>query len=114
MARLTADAVALRREVEALRAEGAARAAFWEEANARTGPLDTLARLTDALPDGVWLTDLSYAPPELRFSGTTADGAAELVLALSEEDGFRDPALVGQVSRADEGRERFSILARVR
>jgi general secretion pathway protein L len=70
--------------------------------------LPTLARLSAALPDGTWLSDISVTGNRVGFDGES-NNAAQLVLALSAMPGFRNVGFSAPVTRAPGGGDIFSI-----
>lgn len=75
--------------------------------------LRVLALLTDALPDGTWLSDLT-----LKSGGLTIDGqsgnAAQLIGLLSAVPGLHDPGFTAPVTRTADGKaDLFSLHATV-
>ena len=81
------------------------------EAVPRTVVIEELSRI---LPDNVWLTELRIEGGVVEVSGY-APAAAGLVPILGRSSVLEDPALTASVTYdAREGRERFSLRARVR
>ncbi|MCW3783544.1 PilN domain-containing protein [Defluviimonas salinarum] len=109
LATLRTDAVTLRREVDALEGSAAERTAFLSSVVDRPKLVNTLRDMTVALPDTVWLSDLSFRPERLVLTGSAADSAADLVLTLTGRAGLSNPRLTGPVSRTPDGSERFEI-----
>jgi general secretion pathway protein L len=71
--------------------------------------LQTLAALTDALPDGTWLTDFTLKSGDLTIDGQSSN-AAKLIAVLAAAPGFHDPVFVAPVTRAMNGQaDIFSI-----
>jgi general secretion pathway protein L len=105
------EAVALRKRLSIAAAGQAAVAA------ARHGDtLQILAALTNALPDGTYLTDftLKAGDPAMKSRDLTIDGesadAARLIGVLSGAPGFQNPRFVAPVTRAINGQaDLFSI-----
>lgn len=120
--RIEARVEALGREVSAARAAalGAAdarRAAESGDAGRvalalrRDAPsaLETLAALSDALPDQAWLTRLDLQQAELTIAGYAEDAAA-LPAALAAASAFDAPRFLAPVTRdAVDGREVFTL-----
>lgn len=81
---------------------------------ARIGdPLQTLAVLTDILPDDTWLSALTLQAHTLIFTGQSAH-AAQLIATLSANPAFVEPAFASPVTRADaNGADLFSIRTKV-
>jgi general secretion pathway protein L len=75
--------------------------------------LQVLATLTDALPDGTWLSDLALKSGDLTMDGQS-DNAARLIGLLSAVPGLRDPNFTAPVTRTADGRaDQFSLHAAV-
>ena len=86
----------------------------FEQQRGRVGDaLQTLATLTDVLPDDTFLNELTLRARVLTISGQSA-GAARLIAALAAEHSIRNPAFAAPVTR-NEGThsEGFSIRAEV-
>lgn len=99
------QAVALRTRLAAARSGQAAIAAAAQAGD----PLQTLAALTDALPDGTWLTDFTLKSGDLTIDGQSSN-AAKLIAVLAAAPGFHDPVFVAPVTRAMNGQaDIFSI-----
>jgi general secretion pathway protein L len=81
---------------------------------ARVGDaLQTLAIVTDALPDDTYLTELSLRQRTLALSGESG-AAAKVIVALSAEPMLHKAEFVAPVTRAPiGGRDMFSIAAEV-
>ncbi len=76
-------------------------------------PLDTLASLTNLLPDDTYLTDLSLTGRKLTINGQSAS-AAKLIGLLSNDPSLRDPSFVAPVTRLETSHtDLFSIRADV-
>jgi general secretion pathway protein L len=72
-----------------------------------------LAALTNALPDGTFLTDFTLKSGDLTIDGQSSD-AARLISVLSAAPGFHDPSFIAPVTRAINGQaDLFSIRATV-
>ena len=72
-------------------------------------PLQSLALLTEMLPDDTYLTQLALRQRKLSISGRSA-GAARLIGALAANPLLRNPAFAAPVIRAEtNGAEAFSI-----
>ena len=102
------QAEALRRRI----LSSAAGADVFEEQRSRVGDaLQTLATLTDVLPDDTFLSELTLRARIVTISGQSA-GAAKLIAALAAEHSIRNPAFAAPVTR-NEGthNEGFSIRA---
>jgi general secretion pathway protein L len=102
-------------KVEALRkhlAEGAGGADILTAERARTGDvLQVLAALTEIIPDGTWLSELSLHQGKLSFSGQSP-AAAQLIPALAADPEFHNPAFAAPVTRAPDGHnDLFAIRA---
>lgn len=106
---LQTRAVALRQEVQTLRAAEAERAAFLDILFRRPVLVDTIRELTIALPDNVWLGTLEFRTDKVVITGEAQDSAANTVLLLSEKPRFGNPRLSGQVARTATNAERFQI-----
>jgi general secretion pathway protein L len=75
--------------------------------------MQVLAELTDALPDGTWLDDLTLKSGILTFDGQSADAAA-LIGRLSAAPGLQDPSFTAPVTRTADGKsDQFSLQAAV-
>ncbi len=75
--------------------------------------LQVLAILTEALPDGTSLSDLSLKSGDLTFDGRSTDAAA-LIGRLSAVPGIKDPSFTAPVNRtADGSADEFSLHATV-
>lgn len=79
---------------------------------ARTGDvLRILAAVTDVMPDGTWLSELSLHHGQLRIRGLSPS-AAHLIPALAEDPDFRNPAFAAPVTRGPDGHtDMFTITA---
>lgn len=102
-------------QAEALRRRAAAAAAGVDVLAAQRASsgdvLETLAVLTNALPDDTVLSDLSLHAHVIVMSGQSA-AAARLIAALAAEPGLRNPAFAAPVTRNDTTKtEEFSIRA---
>ena len=75
--------------------------------------LQVLATLTQALPDGTWLSDLSLKNGDLSMDGQSSD-AAKLIALLAAIPGLKEPSFTAPVTRSADGKEDlFSLHARV-
>lgn len=75
--------------------------------------MQVLAALTDALPDGTWLDDLTLKSGTLSLDGQSSDAAA-LIGRFSAAPGLRDPSFTAPVTRTADGRsDQFSLQAAV-
>jgi general secretion pathway protein L len=73
--------------------------------------LQVLAQLTDALPDGTWLDDLTLKSGLLTVDGQSSDAAA-LIGRLAASPGLRDPSFTAPVTRTADGKaDQFSLQA---
>ena len=71
--------------------------------------LQTLALLTNALPDGTWLTQLGLSRDDITISGQSTN-AANLIAALAVYPGLNDPSFTAPVTRIPGSRaDMFSI-----
>ena len=102
-------ATELRREVDDLRADRAARDAFLGEIIGRPRLVEIIRNLTVALPDDTWVSDLVYNGSGVVVSGATTQSAAELVLELSKRRDIINPRLSGPVARLPSGEESFEL-----
>ncbi len=86
----------------------------FEEQRGRVGDaLETLATLTDVLPDDTFLNELTIRARVVTISGQSA-GAARLIAALAAERSIRNPAFAAPVTRNEATHsEGFSIRAEV-
>jgi general secretion pathway protein L len=73
------------------------------EARQAGDALQVLAILTDALPDGTWLSDLTLKSGDLTFDGQSSD-AAQLIGLLSSLPGLHDPSFTAPVTRTADGK----------
>lgn len=106
-ARATAaeQAEALRRQLLIAASSDAAMA----QARRQEDALAVLAALTQALPDGTWLDDLSLKDGNLSLDGESVD-AARLIPLLSAVPGFRNPSFTAPVTRGASGdADQFSL-----
>ncbi len=72
-----------------------------------------LAVLTDALPDGTWLNDLSLRSGDLTIDGQS-DNAARLIGLLAAVPGLHGPSFTAPVTRSPDNRtDQFSLHATV-
>jgi Tfp pilus assembly protein PilN len=106
---LSERAVALRNELEDLQGGATEHAAFIARVSRRQTVSHILRELTVALPDTVWLTDVSIQNGRIIVRGSTSGSAAELVLSLTEDRRFISPRLTGPVSQTADRRERFDM-----
>lgn len=105
----TDKALALRRQL-ATAASGRTAIA---QARRAGDALQVLATLTNALPDGTWLNDLSLKSGDLTVDGESSD-AAKLIGLLSAVPGLRDPSFTAPVTRTADGTaDVFSLHASV-
>jgi len=103
------QALALRQSL----ATAAAGAAVLAAARASGDVLASLAALTQALPDGTSLNDLSLQRGDLTIDGQSTN-AAGLIAILAAAPGFRNPAFTAPVTRTINGNaDLFSIHATV-
>jgi len=83
------------------------------EAQRQGDALQVLSLLTDALPDGTWLDDLTLNSGDLTFDGRSSNAAA-LIGRLSAMPGLKDPSFTAPVTRtADGSADQFSLHATV-
>ena len=91
------QAEALRRRI----LSSAAGSDVFEEQRKRVGDvLQTLATLTDVLPDDTFLNELTLRARIVTISGQSA-GAAKLIAALAAERSIRNPAFAAPVTRSE-------------
>ncbi len=104
------QAEALRRRIQS----STAGTDVFEEQRLRVGnALETLATLTDVLPDDTFLNELTLRARVVTISGQSA-GAARLIAVLAAERSIRNPAFSAPVTRNEGTRtEGFSIRAEV-
>lgn len=102
-----AEAQALRRRIADAATGGDVLAAARGQT---TMALAALAALTNALPDGTWLTRVTLTRRRLTIDGQSA-AAAGLIPALVNEPRLRDPAFTAPVVRGPNGREGFALRA---
>jgi len=68
-----------------------------------------LAELTDALPDGTWLNDLSLRAGDLTLDGQS-DNAAKLISLLAAVPDLHGPSFTAAVTRSSDNRtDQFSL-----
>lgn len=114
LARLNAEAVALRGEVNALEAEAARADNFASSAAARVKVVDILLEATRRLPDEAFLTSLAIDSGRVRLKGEVAGSAADLALSLGASALLTSPALAGTTRRRDgSGAESFELSAAI-
>lgn len=65
--------------------------------------------LTAALPDDVWISDLTFAGNRITLAGNAGRSAAGVALSLGEDTSFSGARLSGPVARVADGQERFEI-----
>ncbi|MEL7092556.1 MAG: PilN domain-containing protein [Pseudomonadota bacterium] len=107
---LTAQALQLRRTIEAQGSSESERSAFLARMTRRTPMATTLRAATVVLPDYVWLTDMAIDRNRVVVRGSTAGSAAQMLLDLPDNRLLRNPQLAGPVSQTNDGRERFEIV----
>jgi general secretion pathway protein L len=71
--------------------------------------LRILAAVTDIVPDGSWLTELTLHDGKLGISGQSP-AAARLIVALSADPAFRNPSFAAPVTRATDGRADLFVI----
>ena len=75
--------------------------------------MQVLANLTDALPDGTWLDDLTLKSGIITMDGQSSDAAA-LIGRLSAAPGLQNPSFTAPVTRTADGKsDQFSLQAAV-
>jgi len=100
---------ALRRQIAMTRSSRSAIA----EAQRAGDALQVLALLTQALPDGTWLSDLSLRGGDLTIDGQS-DNAARLMGLLAALPQFHGPSFTAPVTRsADNRTDQFSLHAKL-
>jgi general secretion pathway protein L len=101
-------AQALRRQL----ATAAAGRAAIARAQRDGGALPVLATLTNVLPDGTWISDLTLNAGDLTIDGQSTDAAA-LISLLSAAPGLHDPAFTAPITRTTDGTaELFALHAK--
>ncbi len=80
---------------------------------AAPGPLDVLKELTRLLPDGTWLTGFEYRDGVVYIDGRS-DRASSLILLMERAGLIEDVEFLGKITKGRDGKERFSIKARVK
>jgi general secretion pathway protein L len=106
-----AAAAALRRSIEA---DAESNVILHVERDLAGDPLQTLAAVTDALPDGTWLTDLTLQQRVLHMGGES-HAAAQLIGKLAAVSLIGDPAFAAPVtSDTDRHTDIFAISAEIR
>jgi general secretion pathway protein L len=113
IARQQPDAVAverLEREMAATRA----RSAYLASRKAGPSVVAVLAALTDALPDGTWLTDIQLDEGRLHIQGFSHD-APDLLARLDRSGPFANAQFGAPLVRNEaDGTERFDLVADVK
>jgi general secretion pathway protein L len=109
LATLRDQALALRREVDALRSKESERSAFVDAVVRRPRLIEVLRELTVALPDEIWLVEVNYRPGVVAVTGEIDGSAADLVLSLADASAFTNPRLNGPVALTAQGGERFEL-----
>ncbi|WP_208353079.1 PilN domain-containing protein [Pseudaestuariivita rosea] len=109
IADLRRQAIGLRGDLEALRQAEQDRTALVDTVINKTVFAETLREMTIALPDDVWISDLSFQPNRIVVNGNSDSSAAELVLRVANNRLFENPRLTGPVSRTTSGQERFEM-----
>lgn len=103
-------AAALLRNIEA---DAQSNVIITRERRAAGNPLEVLAAVTDALPDGTWLTELSLQRRALHLEGE-GHAAAQLIGRLAAVNRISDPAFAAPVtSDTDRHTDVFAISAEV-
>ncbi|MCB8883213.1 PilN domain-containing protein [Acidisoma cellulosilytica] len=106
-----AAAASLRRSITA---DAESNSVLSVERSLSGAPLQVLASVTDALPDGTWLTDLTLQQRVLRLDGES-HAAAQLIGKLAGVDLIGNPAFIAPVtSDTDRHTDVFSISAEIR
>jgi general secretion pathway protein L len=78
---------------------------------ARSSLIATLASLTEALPDGTWLTDIQFDGDKLHIQGYSR-AAADLVVKLDRSGHFANAQFTAPLVRNDaDGTDRFELTA---
>lgn len=96
---------AMRRQIGLANASRAAIA----QARRSGDALLVLAQLTDALPDGTWLNDLSLRAGDLTLDGQS-DNAARLISLLAAVPQLRSPSFTAPITRSPDNRtDQFSL-----
>ena len=106
---LLARAVTERQALEVLESEAGEQRALQAFLLDRRRLMEALSDLTEAMPDSVWVSDLTFTPERLVLAGNTSGSAASVVLLLSEITVFADPRISGPVTRTATGEERFEL-----
>jgi general secretion pathway protein L len=102
-------ALALRQQLGIAASGRAAIAAAQQSGDA----MQVLAELTDALPDGTWLDDLTLKSGTISIDGQSADAAA-LIGRFSAASGLRNPSFTAPVTRTADGKaDQFSLQASI-
>lgn len=109
---LRRETVALRRELDAARAQFSEDERLKAALRLRPRLVESLRNVTVSLPDEAWLADMTFSPEAMTLSGETSGAASDLVLGLSENRQFGNPRLSGPTTRTNTGRERFEIAAK--
>jgi len=71
--------------------------------------LQVLAAVTDIVPDDSYLTELTLHQGKLGLSGQSP-AAARLILALSADPAFRNPAFAAPVTRTQDGHAELFVI----
>ena len=108
--RLTAEALALRSNMQEQSTEATERTAFLERMTRRTPIVATIRAATVMMPDDVWLTDMAIDRARVTLRGSTSGSAAQMLLDLPRNRLLLNPQLAGPVSQTSDGRERFDIV----
>jgi general secretion pathway protein L len=98
----------LHRQLAALDAVQAIAAAGRQNAD----PIEALAMLNNALPNGTWLNNLAITSNQITLSGQS-DDAPQLISALANAPGFSNPSFVGPMTVNTDGTTMFSIEASI-
>ena len=110
---LRGKTMALRQEVETLRADRETLDILQSNLLQRARLVETLRELTVALPDQSWVANMSFQPKTITFGGETQGAAVDLILALSRSNFFDEPRQSGPTTRTGTGSERFEITAKL-
>ncbi|HUB10537.1 MAG TPA: PilN domain-containing protein [Acetobacteraceae bacterium] len=100
-------------QVESLRQRVAANAVDADALTAEQAhvgdALQVLAAVTDIVPDDSYLTELTLHQGKLGLSGQSP-AAARLILALSADPAFRNPAFAAPVTRTPDGQAELFVI----
>ncbi|MEO8531356.1 MAG: PilN domain-containing protein, partial [Deltaproteobacteria bacterium] len=106
---LRVEATDLRAQVETARVQQQDQQAFLAGIIGRPRLVEVIRDLTVALPDEVWVSDMTFDGKTAVVSGEALGSAADLVLMLSKRREFTNPRLSGPVALMGSGVESFQL-----